>query len=262
MWLTLAPSTVNGTELSAQEFRDHLFLRYDKRPPDLPSQCDGCLEKFDICHALQCKKGGLVIMRHNEIKDELCDLLSKALVPSAVRDEPRIHPCRPVEKTPAPKEPDPVRRINPQVDDDRGDILVRGFWARGTDCIIDVCVMNTDAKSQRQRDPDKVLAQHERAKKNKYLEPCLKQRRHFTPFVVSTDGLLGREATFFLRRLSAILSEKWHQPYSVVCGFVKSRLSIAIARATHLCLRGSRVPTSQMCNRRPQWEDRAGLGLY
>jgi hypothetical protein len=261
MWLTLAPSTVNGTELSSQEFRDHLFLRYDREPPDLPSHCDGCLAKFDICHALQCKKGGLVIMRHNEIKDELCDLLTKALVPSAVRDEPRIYPCRPAVPPPQ-KEPDPVRRINSLVDDDRGDILVRGFWARGTDCIIDVRVTNTDAKSQRHKDPDKILAQHEREKKRKYLEPCLKQRRHFTPFVVSTDGLLGREATLFLKRLASVLSDKWHQPYSVVCGFVRSRMSIAIARATHMCLRGSRVPTSQMCNRRPQWEDRAGLGLH
>jgi hypothetical protein len=141
-------------------------------------------------------------------------------------------------------------------------ILVRGFWARGTDCIIDVRVTNADAKSQRQKDPAKVLSQHEREKKRKYLEPCLAQRRHFTPFVVSTDGMLGREATFFIRRLSSILAEKWHQPYSVVCGFIKSRLSIAIARATHLCLRGSRIPTGQISNKRPLWEDRAGLGLY
>jgi hypothetical protein len=79
------------------------------------------------------------------------------------------------------------------------------------------------------------LAQHEPEKKRKYLEPCLAQRRHFTPFIVSTDGMLGEEATFFIRRLSSILAEKWHQPYSVVCGgFIKLFLSIAIARATHL----------------------------
>ncbi len=37
---------------------------------------------------------------------------------------------------------------------------------------------------------------------------------------------------------------------------------IAIVRATHLCLRGSRIPTSQMSDRRPQWEGNAGLGLF
>ncbi len=136
-------------------------------------------------------------MRQNEIKDELCNLLTKALVPSAVCDEPRIHPCCPA--VPAPTKEEPVKRINLLIDDDRGNILVRGMWARGTDCIIDVQVTNTDAKLQCHKDPKKILAQHKREKKRKYLEPCLKQRRHFTPFVVSTDGLLGREATFFTR---------------------------------------------------------------
>ena len=108
----------------------------------------------------------------------------------------------------------------------------------------------------------KVLAQHEREKKKKYLEPCLEQRRHFTPFVVSTDGLIGKEAKATLQRLSARLAEKWGKAYSQVCGFVNARMSIAIVRATHLCLRGSRIPTSQMSNRRPQWEDQAGLSLF
>jgi hypothetical protein len=154
-----------------------------------------------------------------------------------------------------------IRCINSLVDNDRGDILVHGFWARGTDCIINVCVTNTDAKSQGHKDPDKVLVQHKREKKCSYLEPCLKQRRHFTPFVVSTDGLLGREATFF-QQLSNILSERWHQPYFVVCGFVKSQMSIAMTQATHLFLQGSSLPTSQICSQCPQWEDWAGLGLY
>jgi hypothetical protein len=43
---------------------------------------------------------------------------------------------------------------------------------------------------------------------------------------------------------------------------VNARVSIAIVRATHLCIRGSRVPTGKMCNRLPQWEDKAGLGLF
>jgi hypothetical protein len=38
-WLSvLLPLTVNGTELSAQEFRDALLLWYARCPPDLPIQ--------------------------------------------------------------------------------------------------------------------------------------------------------------------------------------------------------------------------------
>jgi hypothetical protein len=77
-WLSVLPSTVNGTELSAQEFRDALLLRYARCPPDLPIQCNGCQQKFSVRHALECKRGGLVISRHNEIRDELSDLASKA----------------------------------------------------------------------------------------------------------------------------------------------------------------------------------------
>jgi hypothetical protein len=145
---------------------------------------------------------------------------------------------------------------------DRGDVLIRGFWESGTDCIIDARVTDTDAPGYLSTDPAKVLVKQERDKKGKYLKPCLEQRRHFTPFVVSTDGLIGKEAKTFLKKLSSLLADKWEKPYSVVCGFVNAQVSIAIVRATHLCLRGSRIPTSHMSrDRHPQWEDKAGFGL-
>jgi hypothetical protein len=213
--------------------------------------------------------GGLVIIRHNEIADELANLASKALTPSAVRDEPSIYPHgRAAAKVPAEEtrktSKSPVNRPkSSSCDEDRGDLLIRGLWARGTDCIIDVRVTDLDCKSNLSKDPHKVLAQHERAKKKKkYLEACTEQRRHFSPFAVSTDGVISKEARALLGRLSALLAEKWDQPYSVACGYVNAGMSITIARATHLCLRGSRVPTGQMSNRRPQWEDSAGLSLF
>jgi hypothetical protein len=60
-------SSQRDTELSAQEFRDALFMRYGITPPDLPDSCDGCEARFTLQHALGCKKGGLVIFRHNKI---------------------------------------------------------------------------------------------------------------------------------------------------------------------------------------------------
>ena len=145
---------------------------------------------------------------------------------------------------------------------DRGDVLIRGLWARGMDCIIDIHITNTDATSNCSKDPLKVLAAHEHEKKRKYLQPCLLQRRHFTPFVVSTDGLIGSEGKALLQKLSALMAEKTGKSYAEVCGFINARMSIAIVRATHLCLRGSRIPTSSMSHRRPQWDDGAGLSLF
>ena len=48
VWLSLLLSTVNGTELEAQEWRDSLFLRYDIEPPDLLSHYDVCGAAFSI----------------------------------------------------------------------------------------------------------------------------------------------------------------------------------------------------------------------
>jgi hypothetical protein len=56
--LSVLPSTVNGTELAKQECRDSLLLRYVMSPLDLQSHCDGCGQKFNVRHALVCKKGG------------------------------------------------------------------------------------------------------------------------------------------------------------------------------------------------------------
>jgi hypothetical protein len=259
------PSTVNGTELSAQEYRDALFLRYGRSPGDFPSHCDGCGQKFSVQHALECKKGGNVISRHNEIRDELVDLATKAFPPSSIRNEPLIHPsCSGDTKKPkvVPTNPSVIPQTHRNREEIRGDLCIRNLWSRGTDCIIDVRVTDTDAKSNLSKDPAKVLETHEKEKKKKYLEHCHAQRRHFTPFVVSTDGLLGKEAACVLKELSTRLAKKWEKPYSVVRGYVNARMSIAIVRATHLCLRGSRIPTSQMSNRRPEWEDTAGLSLF
>ena len=110
---------------------------------------------------------------------------------------------------------------------------------------------------------DKVLAGKEQEKKRKYLAPCIANRRHFTPLVSSTDGLIGKEqGQTFTKRLAGLLSEKWRRPYSQVFGYGNGRLSIALVRATHCCLRGSHVPAPLISLKYAQWEDGAGLNLW
>jgi hypothetical protein len=60
------------------------------------------------------------------------------------------------------------------------------------------------------------------------------------------DSLLGKEAQTLLKKLSTLIAKKWEKPYSDVCGYVNAQMSIAIVRATHLCLCGYQIPTSKM----------------
>jgi hypothetical protein len=45
-WLSVMPSTVNGTFLLGQEFKGAIHLRYGRAPGDLQSHCDDCGQKF------------------------------------------------------------------------------------------------------------------------------------------------------------------------------------------------------------------------
>ena len=126
--------------------------------------------------------------------------------------------------------------------------------------IFDIRITATDAKSYRSIDSHKVLKQQEREKEKLYAATCSDRRRHFTPLVFSVDGMYGVEATAAIKRAAALLSAKWKRPYSEICGFVRSRISISLVRAAIHCLRGARDPTARIST--ATWETGAGLSLY
>ena len=70
LWLLVIPDRLNGNSLSAEEFRDNLRLRYNLLPLDMPQLCDGCGAPMTVEHALCCKVGGLVHIRHDNVVDE------------------------------------------------------------------------------------------------------------------------------------------------------------------------------------------------
>ena len=75
--------------------------------------------------------------------------------------------------------------------------------------------------------------------------------------VVSADGLFAEEAKFVLQQLSQLLAQKW----SKLRSYTNARMSIALARATTMCLRGSRIPASTLS--RPRcWDDCGALALF
>ena len=67
-WLTVIPIKEMNFNLNKREFRDAIKLRYDWEITDLPAMCT-CGDLFTVDHAVVCRHKGLIIQRHNEIRD-------------------------------------------------------------------------------------------------------------------------------------------------------------------------------------------------
>ena len=74
-WLTAILLKDMNFDLSKWEFLDVLRLHYDWPILDSPSVCVcGC--SFTVDHAMICQRGGLIIQRHNEMRDLERELLN------------------------------------------------------------------------------------------------------------------------------------------------------------------------------------------
>ena len=131
----------------------------------------------------------------------------------------------------------------------RLDLGIRGVWQPQVEALFDVRVIDTDAPSHCHRAPNAILESSSLEKKRMYKKAVEDRRGTFTPFVLSVDGLLHKEASHFLKYMATALSSKWDKAYSITSSYVRSRLAFAGVRAVSLCLRGSRT----------KW--RSGLGF-
>ena len=86
-WLSALPLQSLSYTLNKQEFRDAICLRYGWRIPNTPAYC-ACGSKNSVDHTLNCKRGGYVDMRHNNIRDFEATLLQE--VCRDVKIEPTV----------------------------------------------------------------------------------------------------------------------------------------------------------------------------
>jgi hypothetical protein len=101
-------------------------------------------------------------------------------------------------------------------------------------------ITDTDARSYWKKEFGKVLLQHKKKKKDKYLQTCLEMRNDFTPMVYLVDGIVGREARNAKKRLATHLASKWNRGYSQMVYYVRVWMLIAVVCANSLLIRGSR----------------------
>ena len=93
-WISIQPTLVNGLSLSKNELRDAMRRRYGLGLVNLSQFVDGCGAKFTIEHALACKKYGLAVGRHNEVKIETGGIAIQELDSNQVRNKLNTVTCR------------------------------------------------------------------------------------------------------------------------------------------------------------------------
>jgi len=72
-WLLLYPSYLNREVMSQVEFCNVIHIRLGKNPTNLNGTCV-CGAKCDYYYAMACMKGGVVVQRHDTIRDKLAYL--------------------------------------------------------------------------------------------------------------------------------------------------------------------------------------------
>ena len=105
--------------------------------------------------------------------------------------------------------------------------MIRGLWDRQAEAIIDVKLGDADADSYKYEPTAALLAWWETIKKDKHGKHCHDQRKHFSPFVLSVDGMLGREALVVLANLNQIMAAKMDEPILHVWGWINGGISIS-----------------------------------
>ena len=226
-WLTAIPLKDMNFDLSKRKFRDALRLRYDWVIPDSPStSICGC--NFNADHAMICKRGGLIIQRHNEIRDLEAELLDMVCHDVAV--EPTLQPLT-GEKLNRGANTAPVARL---------DVHCRGFWERQRAAFFVIRVCHPNADSYRDLTPNQVYKLHEDEKKRKYASRILEvEQGTFTPLVFTTTGGMSDECQRYHSWLAELISAKKQDNYATTMSWIRTKVSFAILRTALVCLRGT-----------------------
>ena len=94
-----------------------------------------CGEKYTVCHALSCKKGGFVGQRHDGVRNLLTSLIGK--VCTNVEVEPQLQPLDNERFNLRTAVTSPEARL---------DFKAGGFWSRGVTAFFDVRVTHVNSK--------------------------------------------------------------------------------------------------------------------
>ena len=178
--------------------------------------------------------------RHNELRDLTAALLQQAC--HDVKIEPPLEPLT--------GEGFSARSANTS-QEARLDISARGLFVPYQKVFADVRVVNPTAKRYELQSPEQIMESHANEKKRHYCRRVLEvENATFCPLIFTTNGGMGRECIVFYNRLAQELASKWGTLQSQTIAWMRTRLSFALCRSAHMCIRGSRrwnvkVPVDQ-----------------
>ena len=159
-----------------------------------------CGHKYNVAHALNCKKSGFVTVRHNNLMDFETDMLSKIV--NDVETELDLQPIT----------GEIIEGLSENTS--RPDIRARGMWRVGQNAFFDVRVTNTHSSSQNLLTTESVLKKHEQEKKRNYNRRIMNMEHGtFSSLVFSVSGGMGKECSMFHKHVAERLTIKTGERY-------------------------------------------------
>ena len=122
-------------------------------------------------------------------------------------------------------------------------MTIQVLWDRQVDAIIGVKLGYADAYTYKYEPMTSLLARWENIKKDKHGKRCNEQYKHFSPFVLSVDGMIGRESLVVLYQFSQFMADKSEELRSQVRGWLNRRITITVARSYSRMIRGAWLPS-------------------
>ena len=228
-WLTSLPLKEFGYILNKQQFADALALRYNLNMKDCPKTC-ACGKSNSVNHALICKLGGFVTMRHNWLRDTVAEVMKTAKCKD-IQTEPLLLPTNGQQL--------PTGTITG--DQARLDVSARSVWNVLERAFFDIRVFHAPAPTNAAKPIPQMYLSHEGEKKRKYNARVLEvEKGTFTPLVFSTSGGMGVEAHRLVKRLAQRMEVATGQRYSDAVSFIRKRLRFELLKTTVIALRGDR----------------------
>ena len=136
-------------------------------------------EKYTVCHALSCKKGGFVAQRHDGVRNLLTSLIGK--VCTNVEVEPQLQPLDNERFNFRSTVTSPEARL---------DLKAGGFWSRGVTAFFGVRVTHVNLKCNQEKQHPQSLRSRRRRKTGSTNKGCwtLKWDLSLPQFLETTVG--------------------------------------------------------------------------